>query len=91
MFVTCNALLTNLNFGKGESQEGEAFFILRFTYLYNVNFISPLFFFPDTKRVTVTTTAKRPQPLVNTNYFIEIVPFPSLLSQKHLNVTLMFC
>ena len=58
MFVTCNALLTDLTFGKGESQTAKHFFILRFTYLYSVNYITPLFSFPDTKRVKVTTICK---------------------------------
>ena len=60
MFVACNALLTNLTFGKGESQTANHFFILCFTYECNLIYVSPLFSFADTKTVKlkVITTCK---------------------------------
>ena len=58
MFITWTALFTDLTFGKGESQRENHFFILGFTYEYNLINISSLFSFAETKRGNVTTISK---------------------------------
>ena len=50
MFIAWNALLTNLTFGKGGS--------LRFTYEYNLIYISPLFLLLIQKELKLQQLAK---------------------------------
>ena len=58
MFIAWNALLTNLTFGKGESQTANHFLSFDSLMSATLFYITPLFSFANTKRVKVTTISK---------------------------------